>query len=263
MTKLVDDRGIPNAIATTERDITERKRTEKEMATLNDRLRRLSRRLIEIQEDERTNIARELHDQIGQSLNLIKLLIDRAKSANDGDRDKLYSQASPLLAELIDRVSTLSLDLRPKILDDLGLVRALEWYFERFTVQTNIRIQFKPSVINKHLQTQITNSIYRVVQEALTNVARHAQATTVKVKLKAEHNTLTLRIEDNGIGFDPVAIDASSSGGIIGMQERISLLSGTLQFLSKPGAGTRITVEIPYRKEGEEKEDGDDKHCSS
>jgi PAS domain S-box-containing protein len=225
----------------------ERKRAEKELVTLTERLRGLSHRLIEIQEEERTNIARELHDQIGQSLNVIKLLIDRARTANDEHRDKLCSQASPLLAELIDRVSTLSLDLRPKILDDLGLVRTLEWYFERFTTQTNIRIQFKPSGIDKQLQTQIANSVYRVVQEALTNVARHAQATTVTVKLKAEHSTINLRIEDNGVGFDPVAIDASASGGIIGMQERIGLLGGTMQIQSKPGAGTRVIVEIPYR----------------
>jgi two-component system, chemotaxis family, CheB/CheR fusion protein len=249
MTKLVDDRGLPNAIATTERDITERKRTEKGMETMTERLRSLSHRLIKIQEKERTNIARELHDQIGQSLNLVKLLIDRAKTADDKDRDKLYSQASPLLAELIDRVSTLSLDLRPKILDDLGLVRALEWYFERFTAQTNIRIQFKSSGIDKQLQTQITNSVYRVVQEALTNVARHAHATTVIVALKAVQSTINLCIEDNGIGFDPAGIDTSSSGGIIGMQERISLLGGTLQVQSKPGAGARIVVELPYRKE--------------
>jgi signal transduction histidine kinase len=152
-----------------------------------------------------------------------------------------------MLSELIERVSTLALDLRPKILDDLGLVRALEWYFDRFTTQTNIRIQFRASGIDKRLHTQITNSVYRVVQEALTNVARHAQATTVTVKLKAENSTINLRIEDNGIGFDPSAIDASSSGGIIGMQERISLVGGTLQVQSKPGVSTRIVVKIPHR----------------
>jgi signal transduction histidine kinase len=223
------------------------------LLTLTKRLRVLSHRLIEIQEEERTNIARELHDQIGQSLNLIKLLIDRAKIANDKDRDNLYSQAGPMLSELIEHVSTLSLDLRPQILDDLGLVRALEWYFQRFTTQTNIRIQFKASGIDKRLHTQISNSVYRVVQEALTNVARHAQVTTVKVQLKAERGNINLRIEDKGIGFDPAAMDASSSGGIIGMQERISLLCGTLQIQSKPGAGTRIVVKIPYRCEGEKK----------
>jgi signal transduction histidine kinase len=251
-------------------DITERKRAEeeskraeKELTTMTKRLRVLSHRLIEIQEQERTNVARELHDQIGQSLNLLKLLIDRARIANDEDRQGLYNQAVPLLAELIDRVGTLSLELRPKILDDLGLVHALEWYFERFTNQTNIRVQFESPVTDTQIDKQIANSVYRVVQEALTNVARHAHATAVRVILKAKHSSINLRIEDNGIGFDPVVIDASASGGIIGMQERISLLGGTLQFLSKPGAGTRITVEIPYRKEGEEKEDGDDKHCSS
>ena len=228
-------------------DITERKKAEKELVTLTERLRVLSHRLIEIQEEERTNIARELHDQIGQSLNFIKLLIDRAKITNKKDRDNLYSQAGPMLSDLIERVSTLSLDLRPKILDDLGLVRALEWYFDRFTTQTNIRTQFKPSGIDKYLRAQITNSVYRVVQEALTNVARHAKATKVTIKLKVEHSNINLRIEDNGIGFDPAAIDTSLSGGIIGMQERTGLLGGTLQVQSKPGAGTRIVVKIPYR----------------
>ena len=188
----------------------------------------LSHRLIEIQEEERTNIARELHDQIGQSLNLVKLLLDRARIANDKDRQGLFDQAVPLLTELIDRVGTLSLELRPKILDDLGLVRALEWYFERFTSQTNIRVQFKSSGADTKIHRRIANSIYRVMQEALTNVARHAHATTVRVTLKVEDSAINLRIEDNGIGFDPLAINASASGGIIGMQERISLISGAL-----------------------------------
>jgi signal transduction histidine kinase len=227
------------------------------------RLRVLSHRLIEIQEQERTNVARELHDQIGQSLNLLKLLIDRARIANDEDRQGLYKQAIPLLADLIDRVATLSLELRPKILDDLGLVQALEWYFERFTTQTKIRVQFESPDTDPQIQRQIANSIYRVVQEALTNVARHAHATTVRVILKAKHRGVKLHIEDNGIGFDPTAKEASTSGGIIGMQERISLLGGTLQVRSKPGSGTRIIVEIANLIGGKKKRDLDDKHNSS
>ena len=262
-TKLVDDRGLPNAIATTARDITERKRAEKELTTLTKRLRVLSHRLIEIQEQERTNVARELHDQIGQSLSLLKLLLDRARIANDEVREGLYNQAVPLLAELIDRVSTLSLELRPNILDDLGLVSALEWYFERFTNQTNIRVQFESPDTDTHIHKHIANSVYRVVQEALTNVARHAHATMVRVTLKTKHNSTHLRIEDNGIGFDPTTKEASTSGGIIGMQERISLLGGTLQVRSKPGSGTRIIVEIANLVDGKKKRDRDDKHNSS
>ena len=113
-TKLVNDRGLPVAIATTARDITDRKRIEKELTTMTGRLKVLSHRLIEIQEEERTNIARELHDQIGQSLNLVKLLLDRARIAKDKDRQGLFDQAVPLLTELIDRVGTLSLGAAAK-----------------------------------------------------------------------------------------------------------------------------------------------------
>jgi two-component system CheB/CheR fusion protein len=252
-TKLVNDQGLPVAIATTARDITDRKRIEKELTTMTGRLKALSHRLIEMQEEERTNIARELHDQIGQSLNLIKLLLDRARSAKDKDRQGLFDQAIPLLTELIDRVGTLSLELRPKILDDLGLVRALEWYFARFTSQTNVRVQFKASGSDTKIHKRIANSIYRVMQEALTNVARHAHATAVRVILKTDESNINLSIKDNGIGFDPLAINASASGGILGMQERVSLISGTLQVRSKPGSGTRIIVEIPNLKETEKK----------
>ncbi|MFC1988944.1 PAS domain S-box protein, partial [Chloroflexota bacterium] len=231
-------------------DITERKRAI-------DTLKVLSRRLIQIQEEERTNIARELHDQIGQSLNIVKILLDRISKVNSKDRQDLLGQARQQLADLIDQVSMLSLDLRPKILDDLGLAAALEWYFKRFTTHTNIRVQFEQSYIERSLDAQLNNAVYRVVQEALTNVARHANATMVTVKLSIDHGTLKLRIEDDGIGFEPAALPAYATGGIIGMQERINLVGGILQIQSKLNNGTRITVRIPDQNEaGKEERQG-------
>jgi signal transduction histidine kinase len=216
-----------------------------EITVMNEHLRILSRRLIEIQEKERSNLARELHDQIGQSLNMIKILLDRVGSANDDDRQIFRKQAASMLTDLIDRVGDLSLELRPRILDDLGMVQALEWYFARFTGQTNIRVKFKPPDIDG-LPMDITNGVYRVVQEALTNVARHARAKSVIVQLKYNHGNLQLQIEDNGTGFDPAALNTSLSGGIIGMKERICQLGGCLQIESEPGAGTRVIADIPY-----------------
>ncbi|MFH1381949.1 MAG: PAS domain S-box protein [Chloroflexota bacterium] len=260
-------------------DITERKKAEKESAEYRDklevrvrertaeigrvteRLMALSRRLIQIQEEERTNVARELHDQIGQSLNIVKILLDRASKTNGKDCQELIGQARPQLAELIDQVGTLSLDLRPKILDDLGLVEALEWYFGHFTTRTNVRVQFEPSDIDKSLDAQITNTVYRVVQEALTNVARHAHATIVRVKLQVRQSAIDLCMEDNGIGFDLGALLPLTSGGITGMQERINLVGGTLKIQSKPGAGTRIIVKIPTKVVGKKRQD--DNHSSS
>lgn len=248
-------------------DITERRQIEKDLAAyretlelrvkertaeivvINERLQFLSHRLIDIQEEERGNIARELHDQIGQSLSIVKILLDRASATkgNSNDWRGLLDQAIPQLAETIDQVSLLSLDLRPRILDDLGLIRALEWYFDRFSTQTNIRVQFEPPTIRKLIPAQIANTVYRIAQEALTNVARHAYAIIVVVQLKVETSTIILSIEDDGIGFDTTTLSMTSSGGIIGMEERIKLLNGTLQIRSEPDKGTHVIVQIPYQ----------------
>lgn len=216
-----------------------------EITIIAERLRTLSHSLLELQEEERRAVARELHDQIGQSLNMVKILLDRATCANSGDLLEILNQARPQLVELIDRVSALSLDLRPKILDDLGLIQALSWYFNRLTLQTNIVVRFKPTGSDKHLSRHIATGLYRVAQETLTNVARHSQATMVIVNLKITRSAISLRIVDNGIGFNQEKIKESLSGGIIGMEERVSLLHGLLRIKSEPGTGTSISATIP------------------
>ena len=215
----------------------------------------LSRRLIEIQEDERRNIARELHDQVGQSLNVVNLLLQRTISAPAGDNVSLLSEAQSQVAELISRVSNLSLDLRPSMLDDLGLLDALVWYIGRYTATTNVQVDFKHFGLEREMEPEIKTTLYRVVQEALTNVARHAGVDRATVNIWADKGRLCLRIEDKGRGFDPTSLSSSNSSGVSGMQERLSLVGGTLNIESAPEKGTCIIAEIPLgnASEGDEK----------
>ena len=149
--------------------------------------------------------------------------------------------------ELLERVRELSLDLRPAMLDDLGLLPALLWLFERFTAQANVGVAFKHSgVEHRRFSSEVETAAYRIVQEALTNVARHASASTVTVRLWATPDTLGVQVEDDGAGFSPerVLIPGTSSG-LSNMRERADLLGGKLEIESSSGAGTCVTAELP------------------
>jgi signal transduction histidine kinase len=211
-----------------------------------ERLRTLSHRLVEIQEEERRNIARELHDQIGQMLTGLKLVLEMSERASPGKAPDL-GEALGLVNELMARVRDLSLDLRPAMLDDLGLLPALSWHIERYAAQTRIAVQLKHrGVEDRRFDPRIETAAYRTIQEALTNVARHAQTDNVDVRLWAEDQELWLQIADQGRGFDLESTLASAgSSGLSGMQERIALLGGLLTIESGPGQGTLLTVELP------------------
>ena len=141
----------------------------------------------------------------------------------------------------VGRVADLSFDLRPHMLDDMGLLPALLWYFERYTVQTRIQVNFKHSGLNgRLLAPKISTVVYRVVQEALTNIARHAATDEAEVSVRATQTALRIRVEDRGKGFHP-----SASTGLLEMRERALMLGGKLKIRSTPGTGTLITVEIP------------------
>ncbi|MFO7772681.1 MAG: PAS domain S-box protein, partial [Dehalococcoidia bacterium] len=148
-------------------DITERKYAEERLAAL-------SRRLLEVQEEERRNIALELHDEIGQSLNALKLLLDRLTRSVDGQLQSGLNESSGLTGEILERVRQFSLELRPKMLDDLGLLSTLVWYVHRYTDRTGIKVDFKHSGLNREFDRELSSNVYRIVQEALTNIARHA-----------------------------------------------------------------------------------------
>ena len=237
-------------------DITDRVQAQQALIEANDRLEMrvkertaelgaLSRRLVEAQETERRNVAGELHDQIGQYLTALKISLDRAAHLPQDEVVTGLKHATSLVNELMAEVRSMSLDLRPPMLDDLGLVPALLWYFERYKVQTGIEVEFKHRVVESDLPPQISTAVYRIIQEALTNVARHAEVTSLAVSLWTEGGMLKLRVEDNGMGFRIEDLPVEGSVGLRSMRERASLMGGELSVSSTPGSGTCITAELP------------------
>jgi PAS domain S-box-containing protein len=228
------------------RDITRRKQAEEAQREYSDRLKLLSRRLMEVQETERRNIALELHDEIGQVLTGLKLTLEMGKRFPDRDVGATLDQARELVNDLMARVRKLSLDLRPALLDDLGLLPTLLWHIEQYTVHTHVRVNFKHSGLERRrFASEVETAAYRLVQEALTNIARHAQVDEATVRLSTHQGTLLIEVEDLGTGFDvESALAASGSSGLAGMRERAVLLGGRLTLDSRPGSGTRLIAKL-------------------
>jgi len=216
------------------------------------RLLALSEKLVETQESERRNLARELHDEIGQLLTSLRLNLDLAIRSMPKDQtsvdeaQKQLARANETASQLLSKIREISLDLRPTLLDDLGLLPALLTQFDRFSARTNLQITFKHSGLENRFSAQIETVAYRVIQEALTNVARHAKTQEAFVRLWADQEFLRLQIEDHGVGFDPQsALANNQTSGLSGMLERITLCNGQLEIESEPGFGTCLTVELP------------------
>ena len=236
----------------------ERRRVEQEREDLlqkiqqaHDQLQGLSRQLIETQERERRAIGRELHDEIGQTLTGLKILLDVAQRLLNGEYRQKLAQAQQAAGELIDRVSALSLDLRPPMLDDLGLLPALLWFVDRYASQTNIQVEFHHAgILNRRFAPAIETAVYRLAQEALTNAARYAGVNNVVVRINAGEAEMELSIEDAGKGFEvQSALSGKNTVGLSGMRERVRLLSGDLEIDSEPGQGTRIFIRLPLDQE--------------
>jgi PAS domain S-box-containing protein len=234
------------------RNITERKQAEAKGKEYSRKLQVLSRRLVEAQETERRNIARELHDEIGQALTVMQLNL-QAMLLSPG-----MEAVSPRLNESLDavervleQVRDISLDLRPSILDDLGLEPALRWYTERQAALVELRVEFHADQLEQRLDPVIETECFRVAQEALTNVVRHARAKAVTVELRKEDGQLHLRVRDDGVGFDvaPVREQAvrGTSLGLLSMEERALLAGGGLEFKSNPGQGTEVHAWFPLK----------------
>lgn len=163
-------------------------------------------------------------------------------------RDRL-GEAHEMVKELVERTRALSLDLRPAMLDDFGLLPALLWLFDRFAHQTAVQVTFEHRGLDRRLPPELETAAYRIVQEALTNVARYADVKQVAVRAWVECETLKLQVVDRGAGFDPDgALSRHGSSGLVGMHERALLLGGRVAIESSPGSGTQVIAELPLRK---------------
>jgi signal transduction histidine kinase len=222
----------------------------------NAELQVLSRQLVAIQETERRQIALELHDDIGQYLTGLKLLLEGYDRLAEPLRAQRLQQASKLVNELIGRVRNLSLDLRPAMLDDFGLVPALLWLFQRYENQTRVQVLFQNRLPEgERYDTEVETAAFRTIQEALTNIARHAQTGEAEVTLWRANQTLGIKIEDHGVGFALEAVlDEQHTNGLIGMRERVGLLGGTLNIDTALQQGTSLTIEFPLTAKREETE---------
>jgi PAS domain S-box-containing protein len=237
-------------------DVTDRKRQEQAREAYASRLQALSRRLVEVQEQERRHLARELHDEIGQTLTGLGMLL-RVNDDLCADVVKTRcEQGRGLVGEVLERVRGLSFDLRPAELDQLGLVAALISLFERYTHQTEVRVHFEHHQMNKRIASEVATTAYRIVQGALTNVARHAGVMDVTVRAWTTAAELSVQIEDGGRGFDRDVVAPSGASGLVGMQERVELLDGHLSVDAAPGLGTRITAGLPLPRPSQSDDNG-------
>lgn len=247
----IDLRGT-RAVQIVFRDVSAANQSKRDLEAANLRLQFLSSRLIEVQETERRTIAHELHDEIGQALTAVKVHLDLFARGLERESDQTrIGKLVGVVQEALGQVRSLSLRLRPPHLDNLGLEAALRWMMERLFEGGSTRYLFDCEPLNPRPDPQVETAAFRIVQESLTNVVRHANASEVRVSVARAGDRLLLRVSDDGKGFagggDEALTDARQSLGLSGMQERATLLGGELRIRSQPGAGTDVQAELPYR----------------
>ena len=224
-------------------DITDRKQAEENLRAYAERLQALSRRVLDIQEQERRALARELHDEIGQVLTGLHLTLKAAQHETPENLLAGLKNAQTIVSELLAQVRELSLHLRPSILDDFGLLSALTTHLERYTKQTGIQVHFSHHGIAGRFPAEVETAAYRIVQESLTNVARHAGVREAEARVGCYGGQLTIEVRDRGAGFEMAR--AGGTGGLSSMQERAALLGGRLIIESRIGKGTLVAAELP------------------
>lgn len=234
-------------------DVTEARRHEQEIARSQERLRELSQHLLTVREEQRSKIARELHDVLGGTLTALKMDIGWLNKHTSEPR--LAARAETMMEmvrDAIDTVRKISAELRPGVLDNLGLLDAIEWEADRFRERMGMDCRLSLQGMPVDIEDAAATAIFRIFQESLTNIARHAQATMVEIDAGLVDGMLLLSVKDNGKGFDVEAVADSKSYGLIGMAERARQFGATLEISSEPGRGSRVLLRYPLtvKKEG-------------
>jgi len=224
-----------------------------------ERQRLLSKSVVDIQETERRRIARELHDHLGQTLTGIQFMLESIKNRMDESQKSNITDIQNSVTDIIGQVREMSLNLRPSMLDDLGLNQTLKWHLDRYTNQTGIHVNYNNAKFPKRFPSEIETTAYRIIQEALTNVARHSQIMEVFVGLVVIDKTLWIEILDKGKGFDTTAVLKKPTSGLSGMSERADLAGGYLTINSYIDQGTQIVAALPLTNEPLERRKNDRK----
>jgi signal transduction histidine kinase len=229
------------------KSLEERQRTE----AAEQELRRLSRQLVQAQEEERKSISRELHDEVGQMLTALRMELrsmQDLRTAPEREFNEHVGGAKFLAEQSLRALRDMAMGLRPSMLDDLGLGSAIQWQARQFSKRTGIPVNVRIDALPASLPERHRTCVYRVVQEALTNCARHSKARTIQVRVVHDERRLTVSVKDDGVGFDPAAVRGRGLG-LIGMQERVMELGGELSLVSQPGKGTALSARIPLEQE--------------
>jgi PAS domain S-box-containing protein len=233
------------------RDVTERVQAEEALRRSQEELRELASGMNSVREQEKSRIARELHDELGQALTALKLdvawLSERLPAGQGAVAEKLGAMQT-MIDGTVAATRRISADLRPLILDDLGLVPAAEWLVQEFTQRTGIPCELSVASPDLELKDPHATAVFRILQESLTNVARHARAHRVEVALGRTDGTVTLNVRDNGRGFNLDDPRRPNAFGLMGLRERVSLLGGDVRIDSQPGLGTVLHVQIPLEE---------------
>ncbi|HEX7847500.1 MAG TPA: PAS domain S-box protein [Chitinophagaceae bacterium] len=228
-------------------DVTEKLRAEALLKKSFDDVRQLTEHIQKIREEERAHIAREIHDELGQQLTVLKMdvsWLNKRIQSDEPVKEKLKELTS-MLDGTVKTVRRISSELRPSLLDDLGLIAAIDWHLKEFEKRTGILTEFEEPSTGLLLPDHVTTGLFRIIQESLTNVARHAEADKVMVELQKTNGKLNLSIQDDGQGFDKEKAANKRTLGILGMKERTEMMGGSYEISSEPGKGTRVVVSIP------------------
>lgn len=230
------------------RDVTERVRAEEALRKSKEELREIALNAHSVREEEKSRVARELHDELAQALTALKMDVTWIRAhvpAGDGPVSRKLADIESLLDATVAATRRISADLRPLLLDDLGLIPAAEWLVQKFTERTGIRCELALGVPDLELEDPHASAVFRILQESLTNAARHAQASLVEVTIDRSDDAVRLTVRDNGRGFSPQQPRKPGSYGLMGLRERAYLLGGEVNITSEHGRGTTIEVRIP------------------